>query len=223
MTIAGQEEERLRSLLAPFGNLEPASLKGRLSRRRRLAVYALLVSAAVLTGVSLAGSFNPLSGIRAANHPRQPSDVLGPDVTPQLRLDSPPGGGGVDQIGVRLADSGRLIGTLPSGRKVYVVPTTKGRVCVVVAGLAESCGDPLTQDEPVTFTTVFRHPGDPTYAYGVARDGVTAVSFAVGHDQRVTLPVQHNFFAYESEPGNGPHAFRDVSVTFSDGTVQPVG
>jgi len=93
--------------------------------------------------------------------------VLSPAVQAQLHSDLPPSGG-VDQIGERLSSSARYFGTLPSGRRVYVVPTSKGRLCVVVADLAESCGDPLTQAEPVTFTTVFRHSGDATYACSVS-------------------------------------------------------
>ncbi len=99
----------------------------------------------------------------------------------------------------------------------------KGRLCVVVARLAESCGDPLTQTEPVTFTTSFQHPGNPTYAYGVARDGVTAVSFTVSDGRRVTVPVQHNFFVYESEPSDYPRGFAHITVTLADGTMAPIG
>lgn len=221
MNTVHQEEERLRSMLAPFEHLESVTLSERRSRRRRLVVCGAIATAAVLTGVSLAGSLNPLRGIGAADHPQKPNDVLGPDVTAQLRLDSPPGGG-IDQIGGRLTASGRFIGTLPSGRKVYVVPTTKGRLCVVVAGLVESCGNPLTQQEPVTFTTVFQHPGDPTYAYGVARDGVSTLSFTV-NGEHVTVPVQHNFFVYETAPGDSPRGFGDVRATLANGRVEPVG
>jgi hypothetical protein len=183
-----REEERLvTSVLTPFEQIEPVTLaERRRARRQRLLVYAVLGVGIIVSGVALAGSLNPLSGIGAANHPRKPSDVLDQSVQAQLRADLVPPGG-IGQIEGRLTGSSRLMGTLPSGRKVYVVPTTKGRLCVVVARLAESCGSRLTQEQPVTFTTAWGHPGEPVYAYGVARDGVESVSFNAGA-RRVTVP-----------------------------------
>ena len=218
-----REEERLvRLLLEPLEGIEPATLAARRrSHRRRLLTYAVVTVGIILSGVAVAGSLNPLRGIGAADHPQTPSDALGPDVESQLRLDEPPGGA-VDQIGGRLVGSARLVGTFPTGRKIYVVSSKKGRLCVVVAGLAESCGYPLTQADPITFTTLWDGPGEPAYAYGVAVDGVKSVSFsAVGGP--VTLPVEHNLFVYASEPLNSPPGFGAVTVTFADGTVQPVG
>jgi hypothetical protein len=221
MDAAHREEQLVQLLLGPFERLEPATLAARRSRLRRRVIYVAVAVALIITGGTLAGSLNPLSGIGAADHPSTPSDRLGPAVKAQLRLDRPPPGA-VDQIGGRLTGSARFIGTLPNGRRVYVVPTSKGRLCVVVEQFAESCGDPLRQAEPVTFTTVFRHPGEPTYAYGIARDGVAAVSFTVG-GEHVTVPVQHNLFVYETAPGDSPRGFGDVKATFTDGSVEPVG
>jgi hypothetical protein len=222
MDTALQEEQLVTSLLAPFERIEPVTLGARRrTPRRRLLVYVALTVALIVSGLALAGSLNPLRGIGAADHQQAPNDALVESVQAQLRADlAPPGG--VDQIGGRLAGSSRLLGTLPSGRRVYVVPTTKGRLCVVVAGLAESCGSPLTQEEPVTFTTVWRHPGEPAYAYGVARDGVQSVSFDAG-SRRVTVPVEHNLFAYESKPRDSPAGFGAITVTLADGTVQSIG
>lgn len=93
---------------------------------------------------------------------------------------------------------------------------------MVVAGLAESCGYPLTQEQPVTFTTVWDRPGEPAYAYGVARDGVKSVSFSAG-GRYVTVPVENNLFVYETEPLDSPAGFGALTVTLADGTVQPVG
>jgi hypothetical protein len=222
MSTAGHEEALVTSLLAPLQQVEPATLGGRRrTRRRRLLCYAVIAFGIIVSGVAVAGSLNPLSGIGAADHPRTPADALDAQVQAQLRADLAPRGG-IDQIGGRLTGSSRLVGALPSGKKVYVVPTTKGRLCVVLARLAESCGSPLTQDEPVTFTIVWGSPGDRGYAYGVARNGVESVSFTTGA-KRVTVPVEHNFFAYETEPRDSPPGFGAVTVTLADGTTQPVG
>ena len=222
MDRALQEEQLVTSLLGPFERMEPVTLDARRrSPRRRLLVYAALAVALIVSGLALAGSLNPLRGIGAADHAQTPGDALDGSVQAQLRADLAPHGG-VDQIGGRLTGSSRFVGTLPSGRRVYLVPTTKGRLCVVVAGLAESCGSPLTQEEPVTFTTVWEHPGEPAYAYGVARDGVQSVSFNAGA-RRVTVPVEHNLFAYESEPRDSPAGFGAITVTMVDGIVQSIG
>jgi hypothetical protein len=220
---AVREEERLvRSLLEPLDRVTPATLAGRRrSRRRRLLAYTVVAVGIIVSGVAVASSLNPLSGIGVAEHPQTPSDVLGPDVQAQLRSDEPPGGA-FDQIGGRLVGSARRVGTFPTGRKIYVVSTKKGRLCVVVAGLAESCGYPLTQADPITFTTSWDRPGEPAYAYGVAIDGVKSVSFTAG-GRYVTVPVEHNLIVYESEPLNSPAGFGAVTVTLADGTVQPVG
>lgn len=74
----------------------------------------------------------------------------------------------------------------------------------------------------MTFTTVWGHPGEPAYAYGVARDGVKSVSFNAGA-RRVTVPVEHNLFAYESEPRDSPAGFGAITVILAGGTVQSVG
>lgn len=159
-------------------------------------------------------AFDPVSGIGAADRPKNPSDAVGKRVQAQLRDDSPPSGG-VDQIGGRLADSARLVGTV-NGRKVYVVPTQKAGLCVIVAGLAESCSSGLTRSEPVTMVTAWERPGEPGYIYGVALDGVRTVSFSVG-GERVDVPVHDNFYVYETEPLDSPPGPGPPTVTFADG------
>jgi hypothetical protein len=217
-----QEEQLVTSLLTPFKGLEPVTLASRQhARRRKLLIYAALAFAIIVTGAAIAGAPNPLGGIGAADHSQTPSDVLDAGVQAQLRADLVPPGG-IDQVGVRRTDSARFVGTLPSGRKVYVVPTEQGRLCVVLARSAESCSGSLTPAEPVTFTAVWDHPGDPAYAYGVARDGVRSILFSF-RGNHVTVPVEHNFYAYQTEPLDQPPGFGGLTVTLDDGTTQAVG
>jgi hypothetical protein len=173
-----------------------------------------------IAGVAVAAGLNPFEGITAADHSPMPSDAVSPGVIAQLKADELPGAP-LDQIGLHRVDSSRLVGTLPSGRKVYVVATTKDRLCVVVAQLAESCADPLTQKVPVTFTTFARggRSHQPALAWGIARDEVVSVSFTVS-GRHVTVPVRHNFFAYEGLPSDGSGSFSAPTVTFADGHTE---
>jgi hypothetical protein len=172
---------------------------------------AIVAAGIVVTvGAAFASGVNPFRGISAADHPARPSDVPGPAVVDQLRVDELPGGRPFDQIGSRRIDSARLIGTLPSGRLVYLLPTSKGKLCVVVARLAESCGDTLTRESPITFTVVDPGRGEPAVAYGVALDGVVSVSFEAG-GRAITVAVRDNFFVYEARSGT---SFSAPTATF---------
>lgn len=221
MIDAYNEDEFVTALLAPLDRISPVTLGGRRrTRRRRLLLCAAVIVGILISGAAVAETLNPLTGIGAADRPKRDGDTLGSGVQAQLRTDSPPSGG-VDQVGTRLTQSARLVGTLPSGRKVYVVPTERGRLCVVVARLAESCGNSLTPAEPVTFTAAWDRPGDSAYAYGVALDGVRSVSFS-SHGSRVTVPVEHNFFVYETEPLDAPPGFGGLVVTFDGGETRAI-
>jgi hypothetical protein len=221
MAAVSHEEERIRELLAPLDRVDAVTL--RRTRERSWLTLAVALGFALLIGggVAFATRIGAFSGISAADRPQQAQDVLDPAVVAQLRADEAPGG---DQIGTRDIESARLVGSLPSGRRVYVVSTSKGRLCVVVARLAESCGNPLTQTEPLTFTVVDRDGpgGEPALAYGVARDGVKSVSFTVG-GRHETVPVRGNWFAYQPRASVTSDSFSSVTVTLSDGATEAVG
>jgi hypothetical protein len=216
------EEDCICELLAPFDRIDAVTLRRTRGRRRWLTLaVALGIAVLVGGGVAFATRIGPFSGISAADRPQRAQDVLGPAVVAQLRADEAPGG---DQIGTRDIESARLVGSLPSGRHVYVVTTSKGRLCVVVARLAESCGNPLTQTEPLTFTVVDSDGpgGEPAVAYGVVRDGVTSVSFTVG-SRHETVPVRENMFAYQAPASVTSDSFSSVMVTLANGATRSVG
>jgi hypothetical protein len=225
------EDERIRRLLAPLDQLEPVRLRKRSprlyrarSRRRIFVAIATGAGLISLAGAAIAAGVGPFSGITAADHPPSNSDTISPAVVQQIHGDELAPGNSMDQIGARDLGSARRVGTLASGRDVYLVATSKGRLCVVVATLAESCGDPLTQASPITFTVIASGSASypsPPIAYGVARDGVAAVSFLFG-GQRITVPVHDNFFAYEADGADSNARFSRPSVTFSDGTTEPL-
>jgi hypothetical protein len=212
-----RQEELVRRLLAPLDRVEPVTLvsndRGRRRRRSLALAVAFVVGAGGLAAAAVSG---PLSGVFSAAHPRSAADVLDPGTAAMLRSDEVRG----DAIGVRLLDQSRLLGTLPMRRRVYLVPTSKGRLCVVVERLAESCGDPLTQAAPLTFTVVDPDRagrGEGPVAYGVARDGVVSVSFTVG-GRRETVPIHHNLFAFQARPTD--RSFSAPTVRFADGTSE---
>jgi hypothetical protein len=218
MTIERQEE-LVRRLLAPLDRVEPVALVSNdRGRRRRLSLAVVLACVLAAGGLAAAAVSGPLSGIFSVDHPRLAGDVLDPATAAMLKSDESPG----DRIGARLVDRSRLLGTLPMGRRVYLVPTSKGRLCVVVARLAESCGDPLTQTAPVTFTVVDPDRsggGEGPVAYGVARDGVVSVSFAVD-GRRETVPVHHDLFAFQGRAAD--RSFSAVTARFADGKTEVV-
>jgi hypothetical protein len=213
--------DQLRALLAPLDRLEPALRGDRQRRRNRRGRLTLCAAAGVallaLAGAAIGSGIDPFAGISAADHPATPEDVVPPDVVTQLRTDEPPAGA-VDSIGLHRVDSSRLVGTLPSGRKIYVMTTAKNRLCVVVAGQAESCGDQLTRESPITFTILSSDLEAPL-AYGVARDDVASVSFTV-RGRTVTLPVRNNFFVYEGQRSDGVGGFSGLTVTFDNGMTE---
>jgi len=224
MTEMNLEEEHVRRLLAPLDRLEPIRRSGRQRPGMRAGLIAAIVAVALaLIGVSLAATqWGPLSGISSADRPPSERDKLGPEVVAQLRSDELPAGLSGDQIGKRLVESARWVGNLPDGRNLYLVPSADGRLCVLAAGLSESCGDALTRAAPITFTISANGVGSRPLIYGVALDGVVSVAFRTG-GVAVTLPVRNNVFAYEgppyegspSQPGPGVSA---PTVNFSDGT-----
>lgn len=65
------EHHPVRLLLEPFERLEPVTLAGRRKRRRKFLAYAVVALGIIISGVAVAGSLNPLSGIGAADHPRK--------------------------------------------------------------------------------------------------------------------------------------------------------
>lgn len=208
------DEARVRQLLAPLARISPASRRVR-RPSRPLRVSAVAVSGAVIVGGAAASGLGPFDGISAADRVRSPEDALPASVSDELDAAEAPS---VDQIGTRLPEQARLVGQLPSGRKVYVVPSSEGRLCVIVASLAGSCGEPLASDSPITATTVDADgPGGAApVSYGVARDGVASVT--VGGSDGVRVPVRANFWFYE-----GSADLSKVEVGFADGSTKTIG
>ena len=124
------------------------------------------------------------------------------------------------QIGAHLLSESRSIGSLLSGRPIYLVPTDKGGLCVAVARIAETCSATLSDAAPATFTIVDVDGvgGAGPVAYGVATDRVRSLSFSVAGGP-VTVRVHDNLFVFRGRPSDGTGDFSPATVVFTDGAT----
>jgi hypothetical protein len=178
------------------------------------------VAALAGAGVAIAAGFGAFDGISAAQHPPTAADRLDPAVAASLL---------VDDHGLGLEpDSARFVTELADGIRIYAVATRDGKLCALAERLpnndgkndawATSCGSPLTQSEPSTATSFRPNEEGPAVTWGIALDGVTAVSFTAG-GRAVTVPVRNNVWAYEGDAA----ALGSLVVHFDDGSTETIG
>jgi hypothetical protein len=221
MTFEGFDDLALAELLAPLDRVQPARLRRATKRRHRKQLAAVAIAIAALSGgIAVAAStWGPFANIGAVQHPATATDKLPPAVVAQLRSDEAPPGS-VDQIGSRLVSQARHLGALPDGHDIYAVPTSKGKLCIVVALLSESCGDPLTHDHPLTMTVDQPGPGSPPLVWGATADGVKSVSFHVG-ETLVQVPTNGDLYVWQGTPVQAHANVGGATATFADGSNVP--
>ena len=191
----------------------------RLSRRGRV-VSAAAVLAVVVVGTAYAAGFNPFAGISAANHPATPSDRLPAFLTARLAEFSST----MEKMGHGhlLLKSARSITELPSGMRFYTIATSAGGLCLATVnhpganakGGGLECGDSLSRSRPITIASEQVNHSTPRVSYGLALDGVTAVSFRAGGAER-TVAVKDNVWAYEGQAN-----LRAITVHWDNGSTQ---
>lgn len=200
----------------------PARPRRRPAQRRwrpwRIAwVAAALVL--VFIGAAYATGFNPFVGISAANHPATSTDTLPAFLTDHMAEFS----SGMERYGHGrlLSDTARFITELPSGMRFYTIATSVGGLCLANVDPPGSnakggfaCGDSLSQSRPITIGSERANPATPWVSYGLAIDGVTAVSFTAGGAE-TTVPVTDNVWAYE-----GPADLTSITVHWENGSTQ---
>jgi hypothetical protein len=206
------------------GNPREWSPRSKRTRLRPLVIAATVVAACVGAGLAVAASLGAFDGISAAEHPGTHADELNAKALAQLRDDCPSSGQGFFYMPFchLVRDSTRLIGQLSSLGNVYVVTDTRGDLCTVWEAGASSCGPPLSKSHPISFAAFNRAPttGSTFVATGVAIDGVTSVSFAVG-GKAVTASVNNNVWVYE-EPDSHATTGNCIVAHLTDGsTVNP--
>lgn len=220
--------DELRSVLSAYaGPDEPLRrpARQRLRARRPVLVAAVSVAALAVAGVAIAagfGAFDGLAGIGAAQHPRTSSDVIDPAIARYMQE---------HLVGIKM-DTARNIGQLPDGQTVYVVTGKLNDLCTVIGQPTSVpitlCGDPLTAAHPATITGDYAVTNDPPtqwVIYGLARDGVTSVSFQPTQADNqpsgpeVTVPVNHNLWIYRSDYAQEVDVFQPVKAHLADGTT----
>jgi hypothetical protein len=153
----------------------------------------------------IAGGGLGLHRIAAAQHPRTRADRLDPSLlaTPGPALLEP--------------RSSRLLRRLPHGERVFAVAGMRGETCAVVEPASELGCSRLTRDVPTTIVSFKANPASPTVSFGVALDGITAVSWSAGKQGEVTVPVRHNAWVHL-----GNASFVHFTVHFADGRTQEI-
>jgi hypothetical protein len=191
-------------------------------RRWRAWRIAWVAAALVLVfvGAAYAAGFNPFAGISAANHPATPSDALPVALTAHIAEFS----SAMEKMGHEhlLTDTARSITQLPSGMRFYTIATSAGGVCLTTVdhpgsnakGGGLECGDSLSRNRPITIASEQVNHSTPRVSYGLALDGVTAVSFTAGGAE-TTVPVKDNVWAYEGQAN-----LRSVAVHWENGSTQ---
>jgi hypothetical protein len=167
-----------------------------------------------------------LHGISAAQHPRIKADRLDPSVLASIASANKQPRPHHIRVGLLAPDSSRFVRQLANGERVYAVAATGGAVCALVERLriphAYNLKKPasdwgcsrLTRTVPVTIESFKANPESPVFSWGIALDGVTAVSWLAGRQGVVTVPVRHNAWVHL-----GNASFKDFTVHFADGTT----
>jgi hypothetical protein len=223
----------MQDLLAPLNRLAPVSLadiriaRGRVRRRVLLSAGVAVAALILATGVAFADGVNPFAGIAAfvgisaANHPATPQDTLDPEAAAVVQEINDSLGRVPGTHMQLLPETARLVGQLPDGGNVYLLESSAGDLCVVGDRFGGSCGRPPTAGSPTTlssFDRVVNGPGaTPPVTWGIAEDGVVAVSFQADNTEH-TVPVVHNVWFYVGQSNAG----RSLSVHYADGTTQVV-
>lgn len=179
---------------------------------------------------AVAGSgLRGLHEISAAQHPRTKADRLDPSVLASIALSNKQQRLHHVGIGLLRPQSSRLLRELANGERVYAVGATGGAVCGLVERLriphAYNLKKPaydvgcsrLTQKVPTTIASSKANPESPVFSWGIALDGVTAVSWMAGRQGVISVPVRHNAWIHL-----GNASFKDFTVHFADGKTEKI-
>jgi hypothetical protein len=214
--------DELRSVLSTYaGPDEPRERPSRRRARRLRPVLVAAVATAALVGagVAIAAGLGAFNGISAAQNTPTGADVLPPALLAQIEQMNPQDPS-APQL---LPDTARVLGTMPDGSKVYGLTDTRGDLCLI--GAVGSCGPPLSDKQPITFSAANDAPttGATFIAEGVAIDGVASVSFTPvpGDGAEVTVPVKNNVWVYKEPDSHAVNGHCIVAHLGDGSSVEP--
>lgn len=176
----------------------------------------------------------PFHGISAAQHPRTRADRLDPSVVASIVSENKLQKQMSHRtIGLLEPRSARFLRQLPNGARVYAAAATGRQLCVLIERMPHlganvkpgaplwQCASPLTGKVPTAINgfQAFKgpHGESPAVSFGVALDGVAAVSFTAGA-RLTTVPVEHNAWVYEGRY----MAVRNFTVLFKNGRTETI-
>ena len=216
-------DELAETLAAYADESSPIRRSQQNTRRSTKVLLAIAAAALAFAGGAYGAGFNPFAGIIGADHPATANDTLDPPISDYITTLNQQWNGTLN--GALEPDTARLLSTLPSGSKIYVVATTGEELCVLIQetpgsgkDTAMGCGAPLSQSQPTTDETFQPDPSTPPLSFGVAQDGVTSVSFATP-DGDVTVPVINNVWIYQGRSDAGS----SLTVHYANGDTKVVG
>ena len=202
-----------------------------MSRRRCLSLLVAAVFAALFAGagIAIAGGSGAFVGISGAQHPRTRSDRLDPSVLASIAFYNRQHRLRQSHVGLLAPDSSRFLRRLANGERVYAVAATGGGICALVERLriphAYNLKKPasqwgcsrLTRKVPTSIDSLKANDETPVFSWGVALDGVTAVSWMAGRQGVITVPVRHNAWIHL-----GNASFAHFTVHFADGRTAKI-
>ena len=220
MTTQNVPEISLDELAITLESYAGPAQPRRLPVRRRWRPWRITWAAAALVlvsaGAAYAAGFNPFAGISASDHPATSNDTL----PVSLRAHIAEFSSGMDRYGHGrlLPDTARFITQVPSGMRFYTIATSANGLCLATVrpsgGNSLECGNSLSQNRPITIGSERTNRATPPVSYGLAKDGVTAISF-MARGTETTVPVKNNVWAYEGQAN-----LRSITVHWADGNTQ---
>jgi hypothetical protein len=193
-------------------------------------MFAAVVAAALVgAGIALADGVGVFNGITAAQHPRSKADRLDPSVLASIAFTNKQQRLRHSRVGLLAPDSSRFVRQLANGERVYAVAATGRAVCALVERLriphAYNLKKPasdwacsrLTRKVPTIISSFKANEESPVFSWGIALDGVTAVSWMAGSQGVVSVPVRHNAWVHL-----GNASFVHFTVHFKDGGTEKI-
>lgn len=199
-------------------------MRQRLGRRVAVGFACAAVAVGVPT-VALA-----IRGADAPSQPPSPVQTIGlvessqasgldPATAATLRMLNERGLGAA-VLGKRLLAEARILPTTINGKRLYLVPTETGKLCLHLEGSGEAWFDPISQANPALLVAEDSDgPGGVgATVYGVAMDGVRSVTFTAGGNRHV-VPVTGNVFVFHGDSETSAGLVDAISATLNDGTA----